>query len=153
MEAKNLRLGNFVKVNNQEYHPELDNEILVVVGVNQTDNLERTGRTHSISMNHFDNKKNYVIPAISQLEMYVQGIELNDKNIQELGYTLTDTNSAGNVWNIVKIGEFINEDCQIIYFNKTKEYKRRNLRVKYMHELQNLFFAITGTELQYEELP
>ena len=57
MEAKNLRLGNFVKVNNQEYHPELDNEILVVVGINQTDNLERTGRTHSVSMNHLDNKK------------------------------------------------------------------------------------------------
>lgn len=150
MEAKNLRIGNFVKVNNQEYHPELDNEILVVVGINQTDNLERTGRTHSVSMNHLDNKKNYVIPAVSQLEMYVQGIELNDKNIQELGYTLTDTNSAGNVWNIVKIGEFINEDFQIIYFNRTKEYKRRNLRIKYVHELQNLFFAITGTELSIE---
>ena len=148
--AKNLRIGNFVKVNNQEYHPELDNEILVVVGINQTDNLERTGRTHSVSMNHLDNKKNYVIPAVSQLEMYVQGIELNDKNIQELGYTLTDTNSAGNVWNIVKIGEFINEDFQIIYFNRTKEYKRRNLRIKYVHELQNLFFAITGTELSIE---
>ena len=79
--------------------------------------------------------------------MYVQGIELNDKNIQELGYTLTDTNSAGNVWNIVKIGEFINEDFQIIYFNRTKEYKRRNLRIKYVHELQNLFFAVTGQEL------
>ena len=153
MEAKKLRLGNFVKVNNQEYHPELDNEILVVVGINQTDNLEKNGRTHNISMNYLDNKKNYVIPAISQFEMYVQGIELNDKNIQELGYTLTDTNSAGNVWNIVKIGEFVNEDYQIIYFNKTKEYKRRNLRIKYVHELQNLFFAIAGTELQYEELP
>ena len=147
MKANELRIGNLVKVNNQEYHPELDNEILVVVGINQTDNLERTGRTHSVSMNHLDNKKNYVIPAVSQLEMYVQGIELNDKNIQELGYTLTDTNSAGNVWNIVKIGEFINEDFQIIYFNRTKEYKRRNLRIKYVHELQNLFFAVTGQEL------
>jgi hypothetical protein len=153
MEAKNLRIGNFVKVNNQEYHPKLVDEILVVIGVNQTDNLEKNGRTHSISMNYLDDSKNYVIPAISQLEMFVQGIELTDINIQEFGYTLTDTNSAGNVWNIVEIGEFINEDCQIIYFNKTKEYKRGNLRIKYVHELQNLFFAITGTELQYEELP
>ena len=57
MKANELRIGNLVKVNNQEYHPELDNEILVVVGINQTDNLERTGRTHSVSMNHLDNKK------------------------------------------------------------------------------------------------
>ena len=43
-------------------------------------------------------------------------IPLNDEWLSIAGYTITDQNTAGRIYNIVVLGEFFDDDLQLVYF-------------------------------------
>ena len=133
---------------------------MYVVGINETDDLERDGRCFSISMNFLDDSMNFVIPAISQLDQFVKPIPLTEEWLLKFGFTNYEwcTDCA-----FIK---FNNSHIMLRYFNdkwyctKTKVSKdskghkmsegkdivRKGI-IKHVHQLQNLYFALTGEEL------
>lgn len=143
VEAKDIRLGNYVRVDNPKHHPTAKDKDLIVVGV------QDWSKNTSVNLVHVDPKENLFIPCYSQKLEFVKPIEITDdwlihlgfiKSSEELLYLpIPEINSEihyekhqyGNVITLQSsVGMFIPND------------------IKYVHQLQNLFFAITGSELK-----
>ena len=129
MKSSELRIGNFITIDNKKWHPKAKNEILTVVIINND----------SASMNYLDDSKNIVEPAFSQLEEYLSPIQLTEE------------------W-LIKMGFFVNGDK--FYKGEIGLYLDGNIwwcdeiiseNIISVHQLQNLYFALTGKELEIKE--
>jgi hypothetical protein len=84
----------------------------------------------------------------------IEPIPLTEEWLLNLGFNyddMEDTNENDNLWYHLVYGDFrfssdksINFESVFIRLNKT------NLEIKYVHQLQNLYFALTGKELDYD---
>lgn len=76
-------------------------------------------------------------------------ITLTEEWLLKLGFSLITETSAGIRYGYVVNGIF-NSDMTFIFWKTTKEkgkFFRKDLELKYVHQLQNLYFALTGEEL------
>ena len=81
-------------------------------------------------------------------------IPLTEEWLLKFGYSVTDENTAGKIYHIAEIGKFLNDDIMLVLYIKG-DFKncifRKREQVKYVHQLQNLYFALTGEELTIEQ--
>lgn len=136
MNAKELRVGNFVEIDNKEYHPLLSGKVCQVIGIK------------SQISRYFPDSKHTVEVAInlsmySQWEEFVKPIPLTEEWIEklganDLGYFYVGT---GNAYNSNPI------DPNGFYFGIDEEGGIEICRVNYVHQLQNIVYVITGKEL------
>ena len=113
MEAKNLRVGNFVK----SYK-----SILKVSIVSEFDIVDHNGKIHQKT----------------------HPIELTDENVMEMGFS-----ADPETRHYYKESEAGKITVSFWYRSITLEFEGMAIRdINYLHELQNLFFAITNEELE-----
>lgn len=135
MTANDLRLGNLIYWN----IPEKKDTIHTVVGI-------RNGKLQTIPISLGESIEDYKPIPLTQI--WLEKLGLIKKNItedmpQELKQP--DIDKDGNIWYMWVQGLFnleIQENGEI-WFELYSHYKH----IKYVHELQNLYYALTGVEL------
>jgi len=138
MTATELRIGNYVTIDNPKYHPNVKGRTLVVLSV------QSWREEASVSLMHIKQEDNYVIPSLGQLIDFVKPIELNEDWLLKFGFE----------------GEFLDYSLgklNVCLKDPIGVYKRGRTyynswcilekQPEYVHQLQNLFFALTGEEL------
>lgn len=154
MDAKNLRLGNFVSIENPEFLPEMKGVPLAVSGINMTG-----GNKWSIQLEHIKKIANYYYESYSQFENYVQPIPISEKILAELGFEQTEK-FGGNgflysnfilfkVKNNARSEDWFYE-CEFApsgFAFSERSHIMSNIR--HLHEIQNLYFSLTKMELTF----
>jgi hypothetical protein len=79
-------------------------------------------------------------------------IELNEDWLLKFGFQILEENTAGKIW-VKFIDGIAFDDLKIIQWLKgNKIFSRKHKEIKYLHQLQNLFVALTGEELEIKNL-
>ena len=132
MKATELRIGNLVKINN-ELLPETKNEIYKVYGLNAKFDLSFPDSSGVISLN--DTKS---IRIYSQFDEFIKPIPLTEEWLLRLGFESTNT------YYFSKCNLHLQGDIRGFHLVISRI---DGIKVKYVHQLQNLYFALTGEEL------
>lgn len=112
-----------------------------------------------------DDEKTYKVSSISEYKITVDDevlsgwwmldeihpIPLTEEWLRKFGFNKWEENTDGAIWGII-IGYDVCEDLKIVQWYKgERRFERRYLSIKSVHQLQNLFFALTGNELTIKE--
>jgi len=128
MDAKELRIGNYV------YFP-FTKEVVKILGINAH---EINGKIeNSIS---FMNGLNLYCEKLEKLK----AIELTDEFLEKLGFKNVFDNEFNTSFSFNNVEYHIPKhqlNTNFVFF------KRLSFKTKNVHELQNLYFALTGEEL------
>lgn len=116
MKAQELRIGNYVKVEN-------DYEIITAIDIDKA----RCLLSNKIAKYGIEQKYEYINP-----------ITLTEKWLVKFGFT-KNSYMGFNWYEKNKVDVYINEDGSFENYGDAK--------VDYVHQLQNLYFALTGEEL------
>lgn len=139
MEAKDLRIGNLVYLNNELYHRKLISVPLTVTGVNWKESEHFPNSKHSISLFDIRTGKEY-----SQFNEFVAPITLTEEWLMKFGLTRFE----GQWIKTKRCGQQVIIEQTLNGF-KFEYYGSSNFAFfKYVHQFQNLYFALTGQELE-----
>ncbi len=121
MDARELRIGNIVTIDNLKHHPLVENIPMEVVGIN----LLAEGKV-SIDLIFLDQSEESIIyPDFSQFIEFIRPIPLTEEWF---------------CWNF-----------NMNYEPDNGDYSKAQVELKYVHQLQNLYFALTGEELELKQ--
>lgn len=90
------------------------------------------------------------IVSVERCESTAMPILLTEEWIIRFGFEKTDENTAGAIWQINGEEEYHLDDCKIIEWKKGLHkglFFRRNKVIEYVHQLQNIYFALYNEEL------
>lgn len=90
-----------------------------------------------------------IIGAKHEMNQDYQKIELTEQWLERLGFSVINESSAGKRYGYVIDGVF-SSDLTFTFWKTTKEagkFFRGDLELKSVHQIQNLYFALTGREL------
>jgi hypothetical protein len=90
-----------------------------------------------------------IIGAKHEMNQDYQIIELTENWLERLGFSVISESSAGKRYGYVIDGIF-SSDLTFTFWKTTKEagkFFRGDLELKSVHQIQNLYFALTGREL------
>jgi hypothetical protein len=145
MEAKELRIGNIVSINNEKYWPEMKEKALVVNQIAEKIDFNKNW-THAISLDYINKDKFCYVGAMGAWICNVEPIKMN--NYWKVRFGLREPIGIHNakfsgLIHIEKCGdpkdlwEFHIGDILVMVF-------------RYVHELQNMYFALTGKDFDLE---
>ena len=139
MKANELRIGNFVKVNNQKYRPELSDKILVVSGIHTNRVTDKFKSGTSISFyDYYDKYKD----TSGQFLEFIEPIPLTEKWLERFGFGKCDEHEMSIATPFIDISvDWHFNRCFLYDSNHTIN------NFKYVHQLQNLYFSLTEEEL------
>jgi len=126
MDIKELRVGNYVR-----------------------DCVESGGKIHQLTIHNFGSDKD----GYSHYIDLCNPIPLTEEWLIKFGFTKEyydeKNHKEGYTYTIVLpiIGELCQSDKKDYVF----DIEQDKLRLKFVHQLQNLYFALTGTEMVYEK--
>lgn len=135
MDIKELRVGNFVTIDNPK-HPFLLGVTVTIVGI-QSD-----GRADSVRIGHVADN------TMGQLLKFVNPVPITPEILAAFGFrdifeVLEDTPP-----------QWVIESDDIYITQKENGYfatvGKREILMDSVHQLQNLYFALTGEELEYK---
>jgi len=138
MNAKELRIGNLVTLDNRFSHPSIKGVALKVAGTSMFNNTDKG----SIYLNHLKNEDNIVIPAFAQYEEYVKPIPLTEEILLKCGLVKSDENFLLGCYELISIRHDSVWDVWVVWLKNGVIAK-----FKYLHQLQNFYNALTGEEL------
>lgn len=150
-----LRIGNYVTVYNQESCPELKQIPFKVVGINMIEGFDKGVWTYNIDLNYIDEQKNIVVPAFSQFIEFIDPIPLTEDILLKCGFEKKE------IWN-GEVGEIaltyydykgkiqISSLLRPVTIEYDRFYMYYGKYISYLHELQNLFYDLTKTELNVQ---
>ena len=143
MKAKNYRIGNLITIDNKELHPTLVGVVMEVISIGTTKPINGLSDTdYGVSVNVLGNTRRITEPEYSQFIRYVKPIEITEEWLIDFGFNLVV--KEGNQ------GEFRVYQLNEITYNTNHGWWWKHYLIvqpKYVHQLQNLYFAITGQEL------
>lgn len=131
--ANELRIGNWVLINNPEYHPQLMGNPVIVKGI-----YDRGG--YIINVDHGEDQ-------YSQYLSFVRPIPLDPEILEKCGFKISNGNIGEFYSNRYPIGKslglkaLVEGEFLLINFHT---------RFKYLHEFQNLYFSLVGEELDVQ---
>lgn len=136
MEASELKLGNLVTIDNEESWSELKGKVMSVVSINYNTDLKIFPKSsHHFGLIDIEHlyKKEY-----NQFIEFLQPIPLTEEWLVKFGWE--------------KSGEWFYMDYYEMnlngIFNPSDAHYTIHNDIKYVHQLQNLYFALTGEELK-----
>ncbi len=156
MKTTDLRIGNFVTVDNPKYHPQLKGVLLRVIGIQE--NIIADKVEHCLQLEHINKKANTYYQTYSQFIEYINPIPLTEQWLLDLGFEKC-TGRYGVYYKHYALEGFRVWFPHDIYgwgytvgrkdFETGDTYWVKN-EVRYVHQLQNLFFALTQEELIFK---
>ena len=145
MKANELRIGNLVTVNNPEYHPRLKGVILRVTSISPN------GDEYSIGLEHINQKPNTYYQSYSQFLRFIEPIQLEKEILND-----NFKSDNGNFWidlqthylELITVGrDWFPIYSQLPEFSSEDEQRVNLNSIQFVHQLQNLYFTLTGKEL------
>jgi hypothetical protein len=134
IDVHELSIGNLVTVNNPDYHPQLKGVVLRVTGITPNE------KDYSISLEHINQIPNTYYPTYSQFLKFIEPIPLTEEWLLRFGFK---KNRAGCSMKGLKITFDSDEKIFWVDYNFTG-----TCELRYVHQLQNIYFALTGNELK-----
>lgn len=139
MDANELRIGNYILLDNKEYWPEAANIPMIIKSLTEIESLKAGKWTYSVSLDHLYKEENTYYDSYSQFIKFLKPIPLTEEWLLNLG--------------CIKTGDVFHLDDYILLKKKTIElciyidgfYVLSE--IEYVHQLQNLYFALKGKEL------
>lgn len=123
--AQELRIGNLILLNNEKHRPKETGNVHKIIGIN-----EKSAHIYKVFNNQFED-------YYGQFYEYLKPLPLTEEWLLKFGFEKRD----------VEFPSYTKQGIQINYIDgKWLEYARR-IEVKTVHQLQNLYFALTGEEL------
>lgn len=146
VEAKEFRIGNLVLTNNVEYRKLDAGKIACIVAIDSERNFAELKET--VKIYHIEDKYK---DTYGQWIKHLKLIPLTEEWLLKFGFLrhhLDYTNGVIYIKNVPGTNEFewgvfpneLGSGIQI----------KNRIKLKYVHQLQNLYFALTGKELEYE---
>ena len=128
MEKTELRIGNFVLLDNPMHRPSESGEIHKVVGISEKS-------AHIMRIND-----NLMEDYYGQFYKFIKPIPLTEDWLLNFGFVKKEIGYS-------KLTEM--EQCFLISFGKHTSVNgiKFNNEIKYVHQLQNIYFSLTGEEL------
>jgi len=143
MDARELRLGNLVIVNNEKSHPNIKDKPLVVTGIAWRECDSFPNSTHSIEVY---NKENYM--AYSQFNEFIEPIPLTEEWLIRMGFKYNNLGAEFGGFQHEKLGmSLFYEDACYIHDSHEGQSGGIFVNIKSVHSLQNLYYSLTGQEL------
>lgn len=133
MKAQELRIGNLVFIEN-DLLPETKGKIYKVYGVSEKYNFDFPESTGTVSLNQIGTIRNY-----SQFDEFIKPISLTKELLLRLGF---DVNNSPEWIDQLKKYEIICGTTSYLRGAENSVYP-----IKYVHQLQNLYFDLTGEEI------
>ena len=146
MKIEDLRIGNLVSVNNKQFHPNLKGAILRVTGLHER---SRNGVVEA-SVNLECERETY-----SQFIEYIKPVVLTEQWLLDFGFE----DEGGDDYIVTK-GEYTllltveKASIRVFLFHLYGTYNSKHTFLKdilYVHQLQNLYFALMQEELILKE--
>lgn len=151
-----LRIGNLVIVDNEKYHPKLKDVVLEITEINESMDLDFKN-SHGIGLKHINQKPYTYYERYSQLIAFIKPIPITEEWLFSFGF---DFVLAINNRYLKDSGAFyftimiMNDDKSYQVLLSNHEKKEGEIIpvvglgiIKYVHQLQNLYQALTGSEL------
>ena len=129
MEASELRIGNFVNAY-----------------INAT-----TGKIHSLTkvtclhMNTLEGKNNVTHPY-----NLIEPIRLTEEWLLKLGFKRNENTKVSDSFYYISVGGsklHINPDNGVVWIHRNESIFNNPCLIEFVHQLQNLYYALTGVEL------
>jgi hypothetical protein len=142
MDIRELRIGNYVRIDNPKYWPSLAGVDLAVTSISPTHGLDYD-KTHCVGCEHLNMLPNRYYESYSQFAAFIKPIELTEELLLRFGFT-----KEKNVQFYQKyyLGNFyIYLDKGVFHYNTLDWW----VKIKHVHFLQNIFFHLTGHELTW----
>ena len=98
-------------------------------------------------LNNVDEKNNIVIPAFSQIDRFIEPIELSGEIMLKFGF-IEFFHGIYSTWAFEEFSNNFSVDQDSDGFNF--QIYGGWLELNYVHQLQNLYFALTGEELKFK---
>lgn len=141
MEAKDLRFGNLVLVDNEKYHPKLKDVPMIVRTISRNWSWDEAIKKYSYKYYCEIDKRTpekYDFENYSQLIRSLKPIELNKDWLEKYG------------WEEINKDLFDNVSLNVAFEKTGKGFKIHNnsKTIKYVHELQNYMFFAKDVELK-----
>lgn len=144
-----FRLGNLVEVDNPDYHPKLKDIPLIIEGIQARDSKEAQGRSHCFNLAQINQKNNNYYQTYSQFIKYIKPIPLTKEWLIKFGFNKYYLEADSKCENDAYWCR-----CDKITFpsisNKTWKVQHTDIKCTYIHQLQNLYFALTNKELVFK---
>lgn len=140
MEATSLRIGNLVTINNPKHHPRMKDIPVLVEAIERRPDLKDMGG-YSLSLN--DDLYNY-----SQAICFIEPIPLTKEILLKCGFKKREGNNI--CWDLgdFMIGWYGNSFATwVVELKQGNNKVHFHSQIKSIHQLQNLYFALTGQEL------
>lgn len=119
MTLKELRLGNWVRIT--DYY-------------NTPINVEARGKYHQFTFSD------------AKIIQYLEPIPLSEELLLKCGFEKNKTRDDKGVYPFFRKSNF---RCRLMLgVLSLKEYKDRHQDIKYLHQLQNIYFSLVGEELE-----
>ena len=146
MKSNELRIGNYVFLNN-EIWSEYSKIPLIVTKLDSELSELFPLSSGGVSIEHEDKLKNL---QFNQYNEYIEPIPLTEKWLLKAGFVKVGMNYQKDwilLWTYLKTGE--------VHFvlNEPNSNKRHITELKYVHQLQNLYFALEGSEIIFSNKP
>ena len=129
MEKKELRIGNYIR-----YRDEWDCEVMTIGSYFETHNKDLTDRLHGILCGSDDSNDYNPIP-------------ITEEWLLKFGFNYTNDEWIVLFWVNRRVVFTIEYIGKIFIEAKTR------VHIKYVHQLQNLYFALAGEELSNKKTP
>lgn len=154
MKANEIRIGNIVTVDNPKHHPKLKNIPLRVTGIQEVD-FGNAVECH-INLEHINQDPNAYYDTYSQFFRFIRPIPLTEEILIKAGFEIGG-------YNLVEITHpkfprlffVLGEEFKSIWWNYNisgtfKECESSQIEIIYLHQLQNLYFTLTGEEIKID---
>ena len=141
MNAKELRLGNLVTIDNPKHHSGLKGLFMKVTGI-----MEYNPDDCSISVQPILNAEY----SYSQLSKFIKPIQLNRGWLVDSFGFIDDTITIS--LGLIMLADNRENGSFTCWYKHFGEYNRIEIDVKYVHELQNLYFSLTKEELKLKTI-
>lgn len=141
MKASELRCGNIVTINNPKYYPEFIEYECKVIGVEEKEHTSFPESKHTV-------KLQYGLNTYNQFEEFIEPIPLTEEWLLRFGYTQNKT-----------AADMFEDETRLNIWRSPNDFNgfiadwdALTLRaIEFVHQLQNLYFSLTGEELTLKQ--
>lgn len=144
MKAKELMIGNYLTIENPKSWAELKGKIMRLSAINYNTDLDMFPNSpHHLSL--FEETR--YSREYSQMIEFVKPIELSEELLLKLGFDWVE--EVGGYCNKDHIVYELNYGNFEIHFFCSNDKQSRKI-IRYVHELQNTCFILTGDEIKFK---
>ena len=149
IQPQELRIGNYVTINNPNSWIELLNIPIIVTGIDfSMTKKEKEIWAHSNGKIRVENEYN----NYNQFSQFIDPIPLTEEILLKFGFEKIKSDEYPHKYIInkymsdeVEIENLNSQNCFIFSHGK----KFSSIKIEYVHQLQNLYFSLTGKELAF----